>query len=93
MGVKSDCNKFRGRRSPRITIIPLQLEERDWRIFRCFSRERVIFFFFFFVISRVDWKVSRFVRRIRKEEIFILYLFNKDMRRNIRERFGKRNRN
>lgn len=51
------------------------------------------FFFFFFVISRVDWKVSRFVRRIRKEEIFILYLFNKDMRRNIRERFGKRNRN
>lgn len=67
MGMKSDCNKFRGRRSPRITIIPLQAAQRDWRIFRSVFTGTCDFFpifsfFFFFVISRVGtgWKVTRF---------------------------------
>lgn len=53
MGMKSDCNKFRGRRSPRITIIPLQAAQRDWRIFRSVFTGTCDFFpifsFFFFL--------------------------------------------
>lgn len=71
MGMKSDCNKFRGRRSPR-TYYNNSSSSCGERLenFSVFSQERVISFFlsFFFVTFVLDKNILL----IRKEEIFIL---------------------